>query len=252
AYLVRRRARGRIARIEIAGARRSRPAPGVLGALGAADAVVIAPSNPLVSIGPILAVPGIRRALARRRVRTAAVSPLVGGRAVRGPLHRMLHGLGLEVSPAGIARLYRGLVGVLVLDHVDRAWAPRVEALGMRAVVTDTLMRSPVHAARLGVKAGDVVAVCQKVVSKAEGAIVRLDEIVASPFAERLAAATEGGKDPRAVEVVLRESRRIVRMDRGHVICETRHGWVCANAGVDESNGVAAGVLTLLPRDADA
>jgi len=148
-YLVRRRARGRVTRIEIAGARRSRPAPGVLGALGAADAIVIAPSNPLVSIGPILAVPGIRRALARRRVRTAAVSPLVGGRAVRGPLHRMLHGLGLEVSPAGIARLYRGLVGVLVLDHVDRAWAPRVEALGMRAVVTDTLMRSPVHAARL-------------------------------------------------------------------------------------------------------
>src|SRR5437870_1399485 len=109
-----------------------------------------------------------------------------------------------------------------------------------------------IDAARVGVKAGDVVAVCQKVVSKAEGAIVRLDEIVASPFAERLAAATEGGKDPRAVEVVLRESRRIVRMDRGHVICETRHGWVCANAGVDESNGVAAGVLTLLPRDADA
>jgi len=117
--------------------------------LGAADAVVIAPSNPLVSIGPILAVPGIRRALARRRLRTAAVSPLVGGRAVRGPLHRMLHGLGLEVSPAGIARLYRGLVGLLVLDHVDRAWAPRVEALGLRAVVTDTLMRSPAHAARL-------------------------------------------------------------------------------------------------------
>ena len=148
-WLVRRRTRGRVTRIEIAGARRARPAPGVLGALGAADAVVIAPSNPLVSIGPILAVPGIRRALARRRARAAAVSPLVGGRAVRGPLHRMLRGLGLEASPAGIARLYRGLVGLLVFDHVDRAWAPRVEALGVRAVVTDTVMRSPAHAARL-------------------------------------------------------------------------------------------------------
>src|SRR5207244_3881105 len=147
-----------------------------------------------------LAVPGIRRALARRRRRAAAVSPLVGGRAVRGPLHRMLHGLGLEASPVGIARLYRGLVGLLVLDHVDPAWAPRLEALGVRAV----------------------------------------------------AAGTEGGKDARAVEVILREAKRIVRMDRGHLICETRHGWVCANAGVDESNGVAAGVLTLLPRDADA
>jgi len=114
------------------------------------------------------------------------------------------------------------------------------------------LLGDAIDAARVGVKAGDVVAVCQKVVSKAEGAIVRLDEIVASPFAEHLAAATEGGKDARAVEVVLRESQRIVRMDRGHLICETRHGWVCANAGVDESNGVAAGVLTLLPRDADA
>jgi coenzyme F420-0:L-glutamate ligase/coenzyme F420-1:gamma-L-glutamate ligase len=81
---------------------------------------------------------------------------------------------------------------------------------------------------------------------------VALDEVTASPFARQLAARTASGKDPRALEVVLRESARIVRMDRGHVICETRHGWVCANAGVDESNGVAPGVLTLLPRDPDA
>ncbi|HJQ83296.1 MAG TPA: coenzyme F420-0:L-glutamate ligase [Candidatus Binatia bacterium] len=114
------------------------------------------------------------------------------------------------------------------------------------------LLGDEIEAARIGVKAGDVLAVCQKVVSKAEGAVVRLDDVVASPFAERLAAATQGGKDPRAMEVVLRESKRIVRMDRGHVICETQHGWVCANAGVDESNGVEPGTLTLLPRDADA
>ena len=68
---------------------------------------------------------------------------------MRGPLHRMLRGLGLEASPAGIARLYQGLVDLLVLDHVDRAWAPQVEALGVRTLVTDTLMRSPAHAARL-------------------------------------------------------------------------------------------------------
>src|SRR5438046_8545094 len=148
-YLVRRRGRGRVTRIEIAGAPPPRPARGVLDALGAAAAVVIAPSHPLVSIGPVLPVPGTRSAVARRRPHVAAVSPLVGGRAVRGPLHRMLHGLGLEVSPVGIARLSRGLVGLLGLDHVDRAWAPRVEALGVRAVVTDTLMRSPAHAARL-------------------------------------------------------------------------------------------------------
>jgi coenzyme F420-0:L-glutamate ligase/coenzyme F420-1:gamma-L-glutamate ligase len=114
------------------------------------------------------------------------------------------------------------------------------------------LLGDAIDAARVGVKARDVVAVCQKVVSKAEGAVVRLADVEASPFARHLAAQTEGGKDPRAMEVVLREAKRIVRMDRGHVICETRDGWVCANAGVDESNGIEPGVLTLLPCDADA
>jgi len=114
-----------------------------------------------------------------------------------------------------------------------------------------TLLGDAIEATRVGLKAGDVVVVCQKVVSKAEGAVVRLGDVVASPFAEHLAAQTES-KDPRAMEVVLREAKRIVRMDRGHVICETRHGWICANAGVDESNGVEPGTLTLLPRDADA
>ncbi|HZP43090.1 MAG TPA: coenzyme F420-0:L-glutamate ligase [Candidatus Binatia bacterium] len=114
------------------------------------------------------------------------------------------------------------------------------------------LLGDAIEAARVGMKPRDVVAVCQKVVSKAEGAVVRLADVTPSAFAVHLASRTESGKDPRAVEVVLRETQRIVRMDRGHVICETRHGWVCANAGVDESNGVAPEVLTLLPRDADA
>jgi coenzyme F420-0:L-glutamate ligase/coenzyme F420-1:gamma-L-glutamate ligase len=114
------------------------------------------------------------------------------------------------------------------------------------------LLADAIEAARVGLKSGDVVAICQKVVSKAEGAVVSLDDVTASPFAEHVASRIEGGKDPRAVEVVLREAKRIVRMDRGHVICETHHGWVCANAGVDESNGVGPGVLTLLPRDPDA
>ncbi len=148
-YLVQRRARGRVQRIEIAGGRTARPAPGVLAALDTAQAIVIAPSNPLVSIGPMLAIPALRTALRRRRVPAAAVSPLVGGRAVRGPLHRMLRGLGMEVSPRGVARLYRGLIDVFVLDRVDAAWAPRLERLGLRVVVTDTIMRTPAHAARL-------------------------------------------------------------------------------------------------------
>lgn len=114
------------------------------------------------------------------------------------------------------------------------------------------LVGDAIETARVGLVRGDIVVVCQKVVSKAEGAIVRLDDVEPSAFARQLSSRTEGGKDPRAYEVVLREAARIVRMDRGHVIVETRHGWVCANAGVDESNGLGPGVLTLLPRDADA
>src|SRR5581483_10504377 len=113
------------------------------------------------------------------------------------------------------------------------------------------LLGDAIEAARVGLKAGDAVAVCQKVVSKAEGAVVDLAQVTPSPLAEELARQTQA-KDARAIEVVLRETRRIVRHDRGHLIVETRHGWVCANAGVDESNGLGPGTVTLLPRDADA
>jgi coenzyme F420-0:L-glutamate ligase/coenzyme F420-1:gamma-L-glutamate ligase len=98
---------------------------------------------------------------------------------------------------------------------------------------------------------GDIVVVCQKVVSKAEGRIARLSEITASPFALQIAAQTTD-KDPRIVEVILRETNRIVKMDRGHLIVETGPGWVCANAGVDESNSLGPDVVILLPKDPDA
>ena len=148
-YLVRGRGRGRIRRIELSGASRARPAPGVIRALARSRAILIAPSNPLVSVGPMLAIPAIRRSLANRRAPAAAICPLVGGRPVRGPLHRMLQGLGLEVSPPGIARLYRGLVDCFVLDGADARWAPAVRDLDMRVLVTDTLMHTPAAAARL-------------------------------------------------------------------------------------------------------
>jgi LPPG:FO 2-phospho-L-lactate transferase len=148
-YLVRHRARGRVRRIEIAGASAAKPGPGVLSALRDAKAIIVAPSNPLVSIGPMLAVPGVRRAIERRRGPSAAICPLVGGRPVRGPLHRMLRGLGHEVSPRGVAKLYDGLIDLFVLDGADAAWAPRIAQLGLRVLVTDTVMHSPAHAARL-------------------------------------------------------------------------------------------------------
>lgn len=148
-YLVKRRARDRVLRIEIVGARRARPAPGVLEALRDGDAIVIAPSNPLVSIGPILAVPAIGRALRRRRAPAAAICPLVGGRALRGPLHRMLRHLGHEVSPLGIARLYRGLVDLFVIDEADARWAAALARLGFRVLVTRTVMHGPREAGHL-------------------------------------------------------------------------------------------------------
>ena len=97
---------------------------------------------------------------------------------------------------------------------------------------------------------GDLLVVCQKAVSKAEGRVVRLDEVQASAAAARIAREIE--KDPRVVEVILGETRRIVRMDQKHLIVETRQGYVCANAGVDESNSLDASTVILLPEDADA
>jgi len=149
AYLVRDRARHRVRRLTFVGARRARPAPGVVEALTRAPLVVIAPSNPLVSIGPMLAIPGFRRALAARRRPTVAISPLVGGYAVRGPLRRMLHGLGLPPTVVSIATLYRGLIDTFVLDRRDARAADAVRALGIRPVVTDTLMTTPGRARRL-------------------------------------------------------------------------------------------------------
>lgn len=112
------------------------------------------------------------------------------------------------------------------------------------------LLVAGLRSSGLALEPHDVLAVCQKIVSKAEHRIVDLRTITPSPFAARVAADT--AKDPRIVEVVLRESTRIVKMAAGHLICETGPGWICANAGVDESNATAADSVTLLPRDADA
>ena len=115
-------------------------APGVLEALSGADVVVLAPSNPFVSIGPVLAVPGVRDALAGSGGLRVAVSPIVGGAALKGPAADMLADLGHEVSASGVARLYRGLVDVMCIDEADRALAAEIQALGMRVLVTDTVM----------------------------------------------------------------------------------------------------------------
>jgi LPPG:FO 2-phospho-L-lactate transferase len=141
-YFVRRRARDTVLGITFEGARRARPAAGLLQAIRQAAGIIICPSNPIISIGPILAVPGIREALRKSKAPVAAISPIVGGRALKGPAARMMKSLGMRVSALGVAELYRDFADVFILDQVDASQAAKVEALGMRAVVTDTIMTS--------------------------------------------------------------------------------------------------------------
>ncbi len=142
-YFVRGRASAEVVGVEFAGAAAARPAPGVLDAIGRADVVIVAPSNPFVSIEPVLVVHGVSEALRDTSAPVVAVSPIVGGEAVKGPAAAMMRTLGHEVSALGVARLYAGLVDVFVLDAVDAALGPAVAELGMRAVVTDTMMTGP-------------------------------------------------------------------------------------------------------------
>ena len=142
-WFVRLRHEPAVLEVALDGVAQARRTPEVEAALGDAGAIVICPSNPLVSIGPILAVPGIRDAIGAARrggARVAAVSPIVDGRALRGPADRMLAELGEEVSALGVARRYAGLVDAFVIDEADAALAPAVEELGMRAIVAPTVM----------------------------------------------------------------------------------------------------------------
>jgi LPPG:FO 2-phospho-L-lactate transferase len=148
-YFVGRRHDVAITGVRFTGADLARPTEPVRRALDDADVLVIAPSNPIVSIGPLLAVPGVRPQVEARREATVAVSPIVGGRALKGPADRMLAELGHPVSVVGVARLYRDLCATLVVDEIDRALAPDVEAAGLRCVVTDTVMATSQRAAAL-------------------------------------------------------------------------------------------------------
>lgn len=140
-YFVHRRTEDDVLGVHFRGVESATAAPGVIDALRGAEAVLIAPSNPIVSIGPILAVPGVRDALRDTSAPVVAVSPIVGGEAIKGPAAKMLRTLGHAVSAAGVAQLYADLLDVLVLDEVDRALAPEVEGVSVRAIVTDTIMR---------------------------------------------------------------------------------------------------------------
>jgi LPPG:FO 2-phospho-L-lactate transferase len=139
-YWVRRRARDEVKAVRYEGAASSRPAPGVLEAIRGADTVVLCPSNPVASLGPVLAVPGVREALKRRRDRAVGISPIVAGAPLAGMADRLMPVAGVEVTAAGAAEAYGGLIGGWVVDEGDRDLAQRIEATGVRVAVTDAVM----------------------------------------------------------------------------------------------------------------
>jgi LPPG:FO 2-phospho-L-lactate transferase len=140
-YLVRDGAPDDVEGVDLSAAAAALPAPRVLEAIAAADAILVCPSNPIVSIGPILAVPGVREALAASRAPVVAISPIIGGMPVKGPADRLLRGTGAEVSARGVARLYASWCDGFVLDARDAEQLRDVEALGLAARAVDTLMR---------------------------------------------------------------------------------------------------------------
>jgi LPPG:FO 2-phospho-L-lactate transferase len=148
-FFVRERCAPDVLEVAYRGAEDARPAPEVLEAIGAAEAVVVCCSNPVTSIGPILAVPGIVDALTRTPAPVVAVSPIVGGQAVSGPAAKLLRACGLDVSPPGVARAYRPWLDALVVDRVDAPHASALEAEGVRPVLADALMPDGRAEARL-------------------------------------------------------------------------------------------------------
>jgi len=148
-YLVQHRAEPALLDIRFEGVESARPAPGVLEALREADGILICPSNPLISIGPIVAVPGVRETLWERRERCVAVSPLVSGRSLKGPSDRMLAECLIDVSSCGVALLYEDIASVLVMDPADSPLCPDVVSYGMRPVLLPSIMHTDADKERL-------------------------------------------------------------------------------------------------------
>ncbi len=141
-YLVKRRAEPVVKSIRFDGVENAKPAPGVLEAIRHADRIVICPSNPLISIGPILAVAGVRDALRARRDSVVAVCPIVGGKSLKGPSDKMLAELGHEASAKGVAKLYADFTGTFVIDPADESQSGAIESLGMKVAVVPTVMQT--------------------------------------------------------------------------------------------------------------
>src|SRR3989442_2399484 len=141
-YLVKRRAEPVVQGIRFAGVESTRPAPGVLEAIATADRIIICPSNPLISIGPILAVPQVRDQLRANKVKVFAVCPIVGGKSLKGPSDKMLAQLGHQSTALGVAKLYADFTGTFIIDPADKSQAAAISALGMKVAILPTVMKT--------------------------------------------------------------------------------------------------------------
>ena len=162
-YFVRRRQRAEVLEVELRGVENARVTEEVRHAITSAQAIIFCPSNPIVSIAPILTVPGMRELLEKSLAPKVAVSPIIGGRALKGPADRMLDSLGHEVSATGVARMYEGLLSGFVLDRTDRGEEAGISALGMRILTTDAVMRGEEDRERL---AWEVLDLCRELDAK--------------------------------------------------------------------------------------
>jgi LPPG:FO 2-phospho-L-lactate transferase len=141
-YLVKREAKDRVLDVVFEGIETARPAPGVVESIEDARAVVLCPSNPIVSIGPILAINGVKESLTRTKAKIAAISPIVNSAAIKGPADKLMKALGMEVSAYSVASLYRDFLDVFILDQTDKKEKEKIERLGIKAVTADTIMRT--------------------------------------------------------------------------------------------------------------
>lgn len=148
-YMVKKQTKPKVHRVTFLGARTARPAKQVIRFIRDARGVIISPSNPIVSIAAILAVPGIRSALQKTRAKVVGISPIVGGKTVKGPADKLMKALGLEPTALGVAKYYKDFLDTLIIDRVDRKLAYEIEKLGIRAFATNTLMKTMADKMRL-------------------------------------------------------------------------------------------------------
>jgi LPPG:FO 2-phospho-L-lactate transferase len=148
-YFVKRKMKPDVLKVVFRNIERAVPAPGVLEAIKLARVIILCPSNPIISIGPILNVKGVGEALRAAGARIIAISPLIGGVPLKGPADKLMRGLGLEVSSAGVARLYRDFLDVMVIDREDAGDAEIISDMGIKPVVLDTLMSDRSRASKL-------------------------------------------------------------------------------------------------------